>query len=77
MFAALPIVNQQLIQMLTGGGIILVVGDIASVWGLDGRLSLPRLTIRTAQELGINILQYAWKRRQFIGLQQEDISGQW
>ncbi len=77
LFAALPIVNQQPIQMLSGGGIILAIGDIASVWGLDGRLSLPRLTIRTAQELGINILLYAWKRRQFIGLQQEDILGQW
>ncbi|MBF2064579.1 MAG: DUF4159 domain-containing protein [Calothrix sp. C42_A2020_038] len=77
LFAALPIVNQQPIQILTNGGIILVNGDIGSVWGLDSKLSLPRLTIRTAQELGINILQYAWKRRQFIGLQQEDISGQW
>ncbi|NJL64663.1 MAG: DUF4159 domain-containing protein [Methylacidiphilales bacterium] len=77
LFAALPIVNQQPIQILTGGGIILVMGNIGSIWGLDSKLSLPRLTIRTAQELGINILLYAWKRRQFIGLQQEDISGQW
>jgi len=77
LFAALPMVNQQPIQILTGSGIILVIGDIASIWGLDSSLSLPRITIRTGQELGINILQYAWKRRQFIGLQQEDISGQW
>jgi len=77
LFAAMPMINQQLIQVLIGGGIILVIGDIASAWGLDRGFSLPRLTIRTAQELGINILQYAWKRRQFIGLQQEDYSGQW
>ncbi len=77
LFAALPIVNQQLIRLLIGGGIILVIGDLATAWGLDRELTLPRLTIRTAQELGINILHYAWKRRQFIGLQQEDESGKW
>lgn len=77
LFAALPMVNQQLIRLLTGGGIILVVGDLAAAWGPDKGLSLPRITIRTAQELGINILHYAWKRRQLIGLQQEDYSGQW
>lgn len=77
LFAALPMVNQQLIRLLTGGGIILVVGDLAGAWGPDKGLTLPRITIRTAQELGINILHYAWKRRQLIGLQQEDYSGQW
>ena len=77
LFAALPVVNGQPIRLLTCGGIILVIGDIASAWGLDSALSLSRITIRTAQELGVNILQFAWKRRQLIGLQQEDISGQW
>lgn len=38
--------------------------ELASVWGLDKALSLPRLTIHTAHELEINILNYAWKRRQ-------------
>lgn len=77
LFAALPTLNQQPIQLLTGGGIILVVDDLAAAWGLDEGLTLPRSTIRTAQELGINILQYAWRRRRLIGLQQEDYSGQW
>ncbi len=77
LFAALPMVNQQLIRLLTGGGIILVVGDLAAAWAPDQALTLSRVTIRTAQELGINILQYAWKRRQLFGLQQEDYSGQW
>lgn len=77
LFAALPMVNQQLIRFLIGGGIILAVGDLAAAWGPDQALTLSRVTIRTAQELGINILQYAWKRRQLIGLQQEDYSGQW
>lgn len=77
LFAALPMVNQQLIRLLIGGGIILVIGDLATAWGLDREFNLPRIVIRTAQELGVNILNYAWKRRQFIGLQQEDHSGQW
>ena len=77
LFAALPIINQQNIQLQVGGGIILSIGDLASAWGLDKALSLPRLTIRTAQELGINILNYAWKRRQLTGLQKEDHAGQW
>jgi len=77
LFAALPMLNQQSIQLSTGGGIILLVGDLATAWGPDKELALPRLTIRTAQELGINILQYAWRRRQLVGLQQEDYTGRW
>ncbi|RUS92553.1 hypothetical protein DSM106972_098690 [Dulcicalothrix desertica PCC 7102] len=77
LFAALPIVNQRPIEISTAGGIILITGDLASAWGLDKDLTLPRVAIRTAQELGINILAYAWKRRQLIGLQQEDDSGKW
>ncbi len=77
LFAALPTINQHLVRVLIGGGIILVIGDLAAAWGLDRELSLPRLVIRTAQELGVNILHYAWKRRQLIGLQQEDSSAQW
>ena len=77
LFAGLPIVNQRVIEILTGGGIILIMGDLASTWGLDRELTIPRLAIRTAQEFGINIAYYAWKRRQIIGLQQEDDRGMW
>jgi hypothetical protein len=77
LFGALPIVNQHPVRLSIGGGIILVIGELASAWGLERDLNLPRLMIRTAQELGINILHYAWKRRQLIGLQQEDTSGRW
>ncbi len=77
LFAALPMVNQQSIQISIRGGIILIVGDLAAAWGPDQALTLSRISIRTAQELGINILQYAWRRRQLVGLQQEDYSAQW
>lgn len=69
LFAALPVVNQQPVRVQYGGGIVLVVGDIASAWGLDEGMSLSRLAIRTAQELGVNLLYYAWCRRQLMGLQ--------
>ena len=73
LFAAMPVVNKQMFQMFTGGGIILTIGNLGAMWGLDEALSLPRTTIRTAQELGINILYYAWKRRQLTSLSQEEI----
>ena len=64
LFAALPTINEQPIQILTGGGIIVVIGNLSAAWGLDEKPYLPRETIRTAQEMGINILHFAWRRRQ-------------
>lgn len=77
LFGALPLINQQTIQLLCGGGLVLTIGDLASAWGLERGLNLPRVTIRDAQELGVNILYYAWKRRQLRNLHKEDSSGQW
>ena len=68
LFAALPSVNQKQINLGYGGGIILVVGDLSSAWGLDDALLLSRETIRAAQEMGINILHFSWKRRQIMQL---------
>ena len=77
LFAALPAIDKRAVRLFSGGGIVLIIGDIASAWGIDRELTLSRLTIRTAHELGINILNYGVKRRQLIGLQQEDNLGQW
>lgn len=74
LFAALPEINKQPLQILTGGGIVLVVGELSSAWGLDRELSLSRSTIRTAQELGINILHFAWQRRQMTQLLHQERS---
>jgi hypothetical protein len=71
LFAALPILNQKPIQVLVSGGIVLVIGDLSTAWGLDEKLALPRETIRTAQELGTNILYFAWSRRQMTQLHQQ------
>ncbi len=66
LFAALPTINEQPIQISVGGGIVFVIGSLSSAWGLDEELLLPRETIRTAQEMGINILHFAWRRRQMM-----------
>jgi hypothetical protein len=66
LFSALPTIEEQPTQILMGGGIIFAIGNLSSAWGLDEELSLPRETIRTAQEMGINILHFAWRRRQMM-----------
>jgi hypothetical protein len=71
LFSALPVVDQTRIQLLSGGGIVLAIGDLGGLWGLDEELKRSRTELRTAQELGINILHFAWKRRQMIDLQSE------
>jgi hypothetical protein len=69
LFAALPVLNQQPLRLLCGGGLVMVIGDLGSGWGLDEAMSLTRFAIRTAQEFGVNLLNYAWRRRQLFGLQ--------
>ncbi|MCC5637942.1 DUF4159 domain-containing protein [Nostoc sp. CHAB 5844] len=71
LFAALPTFNQKPMQILVAAGIVLVIGDLSLCWGLDEKLTLPRETIRTAQELGINILNFAWNRKQMTQLRQQ------
>ncbi|BAC89351.1 DUF4159 domain-containing protein [Gloeobacter violaceus] len=72
LFSALPAINQQPLRLLTGGGIVLTIGELAAAWGIDDNFALSRLAIRTAHELGINILAYAWRRRQLFALQGKD-----
>jgi hypothetical protein len=72
LFSALPTINEQPIQILLGGGIIVIIGELSSAWGLDEKRVLGRETIRTAQEMGINLLHFAWRRRQLTPLVQQD-----
>jgi hypothetical protein len=77
LFSALPMSDgtksqpKTRIQLLSGGGIILAIGNLGGLWGLDEELKRSRTDIRTAQELGINILHFAWKRKQAIDLQSQ------
>ena len=71
LFAKPPQINQQSVQLWNGGGIILIEGDLSAAWGLDENLDLERHEIRSAQEFGINILNFALQRRHMTQLLQE------
>ncbi|MBW4518056.1 MAG: DUF4159 domain-containing protein [Timaviella obliquedivisa GSE-PSE-MK23-08B] len=67
-FAQFPVIHGMPIEILAWGGIVLVIGDLSEAWALTEGLMLPRETIRAAQELGINILHFAWKRKQLVSV---------
>ena len=71
LFAQLPIVEGCPLHLFHWGGLVLAIGTLSSAWGIDETLSLSRETIRTAQEMGINLLHFAWKRRQLTQLQEK------
>ncbi|MFB8792560.1 MAG: DUF4159 domain-containing protein [Potamolinea sp.] len=72
LFSALPDINKQPIQILLGGGIVIVIGELSAAWGLDKQRNVTRETIRAAQEMGINLLHFAWRKRQITPLQQQE-----
>ena len=69
LFSQLPIIQGQVINLYNWGGIILVIGSLSQAWGIDDDLSLNRETIRSAQEMGINILDFARFRHQLTHLE--------
>ncbi|OKH39745.1 hypothetical protein NIES2119_05725 [[Phormidium ambiguum] IAM M-71] len=69
LFGEFPVIQGQEISILNWGGIVVIFGNISQAWGLDTGLKLPRETIRIAQEMGINILHFAYRRRQLAQLQ--------
>lgn len=70
LFAQLPCIEGHPVQVFNWDSLVLCIGSLSHAWGLDEALLLPRETIRTAQEMGINLLHYAWRRRQLTQLQQ-------
>ncbi|WP_354635960.1 DUF4159 domain-containing protein [Planktothricoides raciborskii] len=69
LFSQLPEIDHNPISIMVGGGIVIVIGNLLAACGLDDRYSVSRETLRTAQEMGINILHYAWRRRQITYLE--------
>lgn len=63
LFAAPPAVDQQPIQIWCGGGVILVIGELSTTWAPDQDLQRSRHDLRTAHEFGVNLLNYAQRRR--------------
>ncbi|NJO21045.1 MAG: hypothetical protein HC838_14795, partial [Spirulinaceae cyanobacterium RM2_2_10] len=72
LFAQWPLIYHKPVEFLTWGGIILAIGDLSLAWGIDDDLLLSRETIRTAHEVGINLLHFAWQRRELAQLLQPD-----
>jgi hypothetical protein len=68
LFAQFPVIQGMPIEILAWDGIVLVIGDLSSAWALADGLVLSRETVRAAQELGINILHFAWKRKQLTSV---------
>jgi hypothetical protein len=69
LFAQFPIIRGTTVQLFNWGGIVLAVGGLSDAWGCDEELTWSRETIRSAQELGINLLQLARQRRSLTQLQ--------
>ena len=68
LFSQFPVINDQLIEIFNWGGIVLIIGDLSTAWGINGNLNLSRETIRTAQEMGINLLHFAWQKHHLTKL---------
>ena len=67
LFGRLPTVNQGEIMLYQGDGLILTSPPLSSAWG-DRQIA--RSDIRSAQELGANLLQFAWQRQRLYQLLQ-------
>ena len=59
LFPNLAAIADQPIQILTNGNVIVILGELSSIWSGQSELTLTREIIRNCQELGINILNYA------------------
>ena len=65
-FSALPIINNKLTYLAVGGGVVLSIGNLSGAWKPAIDRVLSREISRSAQELGLNILYFAWRRRQLM-----------
>lgn len=68
LFTVPPTMQKTTMQIAADGGVIWVKGPLSEAWGIRG--SCSRNDIRAAQELGINFLYFAWRRRHLTQLMQ-------
>jgi hypothetical protein len=59
LFPSLAAISEQPVQILTNGGVIVILGELLSIWSGQLEQALTREIIRNCQEMGINILNYA------------------
>ncbi|MGD1907547.1 MAG: hypothetical protein ACFB0C_16385 [Leptolyngbyaceae cyanobacterium] len=69
LFSSWPVIDDYPLQVRSWGGLIGVLGPLATAWTVDASLQRSRETLRSSQELGINMLHYAQHRRHLSALQ--------
>lgn len=65
-FSQLPHRLGHPIHVKNWGGCIWMVGDLSHCWGRNAQPALPRETLRSAQEWGINLLHFAAQRHHWF-----------
>ena len=61
LFASFPLINLQLTNIFNWHNLVLVIGNLTDSWKLDQNSVRQREEIRTCQEMGINLLNFAWE----------------
>ncbi|MFH7244876.1 MAG: hypothetical protein ACHWZW_18735 [Spirulina sp.] len=64
-FSQSLLIHNQPLALFNWGGVVVAVGDLTGLWGGPKTQFMPRDSLRSAQELGINLLHLAWQRRQW------------
>ncbi|MEX0271144.1 hypothetical protein AB3R30_18565 [Leptolyngbyaceae cyanobacterium UHCC 1019] len=64
-FSQLPDCQGYPIILRTWGGLVLMLGDLTRCWSRSANPPIPRETLRSAQEWGINLLHFAAQRQQW------------
>ena len=57
--------HPQPLALFNWGWVVVVVGELTGTWGGPKTQFMPRDSLRSAQEFGINLLHFAWQRRQW------------
>lgn len=57
--------HPQPLALFNWGWVVVVVGELTATWGGPKTQFMPRDSLRSAQEFGINLLHFAWQRRQW------------
>lgn len=72
LFSSWPVIDNYPLQVRAWGGLVGVLGPLATAWTVDPSFQRSRETLRSAQEFGINLLHYAQHRRHLSLLQVSD-----
>lgn len=64
-FGMFPLFRGTPLALFNWGGVVVGIEGLSAAWGGTATLFMPRDAIRSAQELGINLLYFAWQRRQW------------